>query len=463
MHVCRENTIFAQIFLIKLEGDCHNPLIVYNRNMRANIKRNHLKRVVIVGGGLGGQKLATSLRRSGFQVVLVDKNNYNQFPPLIYQVASAGLEPSNISFPFRRLFQGCKNFFFRMAEVQEIDKEEKAIHTSIGTIHYDYLVLAAGATTNFFGNQNIEAHALPMKTVTESMRLRNTILENLEKAETEDDANRRKALMNIAIVGGGPSGVEIAGALAEMKKTVVPRDYPDLDSSLMDIYLINSGDRLLKSMDKASSLRAEKDLKKMGVKVLLNTRATDITDGQLVLKDGTTIPTQTVIWVSGVKANTIQGIPTGSIGHANRILTDRFNQVKDMQDVFAIGDQSLIEGDPEYPLGHPQLAQVAMQQAENLAGNLIRMSEGKPLAPFSYRNLGTMATIGRKKAVAEIGKFKFGGFFAWVLWLVVHLRSILGVRNKFVVFLNWMWNYFNYKQSLRLILKPYSTNEKMAQ
>ncbi len=463
MHVCRENTIFAQIFLIKLEGDCHNPLIVYNRNMRANIKRNHLKRVVIVGGGLGGQKLATSLRRSGFQVVLVDKNNYNQFPPLIYQVASAGLEPSNISFPFRRLFQGCKNFFFRMAEVQEIDKEEKAIHTSIGTIHYDYLVLAAGATTNFFGNQNIEAHALPMKTVTESMRLRNTILENLEKAETEDDANRRKALMNIAIVGGGPSGVEIAGALAEMKKTVVPRDYPDLDSSLMDIYLINSGDRLLKSMDKASSLRAEKDLKKMGVKVLLNTRATDITDGQLVLKDGTTIPTQTVIWVSGVKANTIQGIPTGSIGHANRILTDRFNQVKDMQDVFAIGDQSLIEGDPEYPLGHPQLAQVAMQQAENLAGNLIRMSEGKPLAPFSYRNLGTMATIGRKKAVAEIGKFKFGGFFAWVLWLVVHLRSILGVRNKFVVFLNWMWNYFNYKQSLRLILKPYSTNKKMAQ
>lgn len=463
MHVCRENTIFAQIFLIKLEGDCHNPLIVYNRNMRANIKRNHLKRVVIVGGGLGGQKLATSLRRSGFQVVLVDKNNYNQFPPLIYQVASAGLEPSNISFPFRRLFQGCKNFFFRMAEVQEIDKEEKAIHTSIGTIHYDYLVLAAGATTNFFGNQNIEAHALPMKTVTESMRLRNTILENLEKAETEDDANRRKALMNIAIVGGGPSGVEIAGALAEMKKTVVPRDYPDLDSSLMDIYLINSGDRLLKSMDKASSLRAEKDLKKMGVKVLLNTRATDITDGQLVLKDGTTIPTQTVIWVSGVKANTIQGIPTGSIGHANRILTDRFNQIKDMQDVFAIGDQSLIEGDPEYPLGHPQLAQVAMQQAENLAGNLIRMSEGKPLAPFSYRNLGTMATIGRKKAVAEIGKFKFGGFFAWVLWLVVHLRSILGVRNKFVVFLNWMWNYFNYKQSLRLILKPYSTNKKMAQ
>ncbi|HCN54378.1 MAG: NAD(P)/FAD-dependent oxidoreductase [Prevotella sp.] len=431
--------------------------------MRANIKRNNLKRVVIVGGGLGGQKLATSLRHTDFQVVLVDKNNYNQFPPLIYQVASAGLEPSNISFPFRRLFQGWKNFFFRMAEVQEIDKQEKAIHTSIGTIHYDYLVLAAGATTNFFGNQNIEAHALPMKTVTESMRLRNTILENLERAETEDDANRRQSLMNIAIVGGGPSGVEIAGALAEMKKTVVPRDYPDLDSSHMEIYLINSGDRLLKSMDKVSSLRAEKDLKEMGVKVLLNTRATDIADGQLVLQNGNTIPTQTVIWVSGVKANAIQGIPTGSIGHANRILTDRFNQVKDMQDVFAIGDQSLVEGDPEYPLGHPQLAQVAMQQAENLAGNLIRISEGKSLVPFSYRNLGTMATIGRKKAVAEIGTFKFGGLVAWVLWLVVHLRSILGVRNKFVVFLNWMWNYINYKQSLRLILKPYSTNKKMAQ
>ena len=421
--------------------------------MRANIKRNEQQRVVVVGGGLGGLKLVSSLRDTDFQVVLVDKNNYNQFPPLIYQVASAGLEPSNISFPFRRLFQGWKNFFFRMAEVQHIDTEEKAIKTSIGTIHYDDLVLAAGATTNFFGNKNIEASALPMKSVSESMRLRNTILQNLERAETEDNEARKQALMNIAIVGGGPSGVEIAGVLAEMKQTILPRDYPDLDTSCMHIYLINATPRLLGAMSERSSREAEKALKELGVEVMTNCMVTDYVDKELVLKDGQRISAETVIWVSGIKANNIDGIPTESIGHAGRILVDRFNRVKGLKDVYAIGDQCIVEGDEAYPYGHPQLAQVAIQQAKTLAKNLIRQEKGETEQPFSYHNLGTMATIGRKRAVVEIGKLKFGGFFAWLLWLVVHLRSILGVKNKTIVFLNWMWSYLNYKQSLRLILK----------
>jgi len=421
--------------------------------MRANIKRNEQRRVVVVGGGLGGLKLVSSLRDTDFQVVLVDKNNYNQFPPLIYQVASAGLEPSNISFPFRRLFQGWKNFFFRMAEVQHIDTEEKAIKTSIGTIHYDDLVLAAGATTNFFGNKNIEASALPMKSVSESMRLRNTILQNLERAETEDNEARKQALMNIAIVGGGPSGVEIAGVLAEMKQTILPRDYPDLDTSCMHIYLINATPRLLGAMSERSSREAERALKELGVEVMTNCMVTDYVDKELVLKDGQRISAETVIWVSGIKANNIDGIPAESIGHAGRILVDRFNRVKGLKDVYAIGDQCIVEGDEAYPYGHPQLAQVAIQQAKTLAKNLIRQEKGETEQPFSYHNLGTMATIGRKKAVVEIGKLKFGGFFAWLLWLIVHLRSILGVKNKTIVFLNWMWSYMNYKQSLRLILK----------
>ena len=421
--------------------------------MRANIRINELTRVVIVGAGLGGLELAMRLRKSGFQVVIVDKNNYNQFPPLIYQVASAGLEPSSISFPLRRIFQGYKQYFCRMAEVKDIDVKEKAIHTSVGTIHYNYLVLAMGGTTNFFGNEDIERHALPMKTVEDAMAPRNHILLALERAETEEDAEKRQKYMNFVIVGGGPSGVEIAGALAEMKKDIVPKDYPDL-ADRMHIYLLNSGNRLLKAMDPASSATAERDLKQMGVHVRNGWRVTDYKDNVVSVGNGETIESTTVIWVSGIKANSIGGVPQESVGHAGRLLTDRFNRVKGMDDVFAIGDQSLVEGDPDWPLGHPQLAQVALQQADNVACNIMRKEEGKELKPFTYKDLGTMATIGRKHAVAEIGKAKFGGLFAWLLWLVVHLRSILGVKNKFIVLLNWIWNYFNYKQSLRLVLRP---------
>ena len=417
--------------------------------MKANIERTEKKRVVIVGGGLGGLELAFKLAGGDFQVVLVDKNNYHQFPPLIYQVASAGLEPSSISFPFRRLFQGHKDFFFRMAEVKAVDAAGKTVVTSVGDIHYDYLVLAAGARTNFFGNKEIEATTLPMKSVSEAMQLRNTILRNLEKAETEEDPARRQALMNIVVVGGGASGVEIAGAVAEMKKNIIARDYPDLDSSQMHIYLVNAGKRLLAAMDPVSSARAERDLKALHVHIRQPQFATEYKDGILKTSAGLEIPARTVIWVSGICANTIEGLPAESIGHAGRILTDRFCRVKGVQDVFAIGDQSLIEGDEEYPLGHPQLAQVAMQQAKTVAENLKSLQCGGEEKPFKYRNLGVMATIGRNHAVAEIG----GGFAAWVLWLVVHLRSILGVKNKAFILLNWVWNYLNYKQSLRLILK----------
>lgn len=421
--------------------------------MRANIRIKHdLTRVVIVGCGLGGLKLATSLRKSGYQVVIVDKNNYNQFPPLIYQVASAGLEPSNIAFPIRRIFQGYKNYFYRMAEVSDIDVKEKTIHTSVGTIHYNYLVLAMGGTTNYFGNKNIERNTYPMKTVADGIALRNHILEMLERAVTEEDEQKRQKYLNFVIVGGGPSGVEIAGALAEMKKDIVPRDYPDL-ADRMHIYLINASSCLLNTMDPVSSATAEKELKRMGVHVRNNWLVTDYKDNVVIVNNGESIESASVIWVSGIRANSIDGVPGDAVGHAGRLLCDRFNQVKGMDDVFVIGDQSLIEGDPEWKLGHPQLAQVALQQAANVAANIQRKEKGEEMQPFVYKNLGTMATIGRNHAVAEIGKAKFGGFIAWMLWLVVHLRSILGVKNKFFVLLNWMWNYFNYRQSLRLILR----------
>ena len=421
--------------------------------MKANIEHTDKKRIVIVGGGLGGLELAFKLVDDDYQVVLIDKNNYHQFPPLIYQVASGGLEPSSISFPFRRLFQGKKDFFFRMAKVESVNTDKKTIKTTVGEIDYDYLVMAFGAKTNFFGNKDIEATTLPMKSVSEAMRLRNTILRNLELALTEEDPARKQALMNIVVVGGGASGVEIAGAVAEMKKNIIARDYPDLDSSQMHIYLVNAVDRLLSAMDPVSSKRAERDLKELHVHIRQPQFATEYKDGILKTSAGLEIPTQTVIWVSGICANTVEGFPAESIGHAGRFLTDRFCRVKGVKDVYAIGDVSLVEGDEEYPLGHPQLAQVAMQQAKTVAKNFKAMSKGKELKPFKYKNLGVMATIGRNHAVAEISGKKFGGFPAWALWLIVHLRSILGVKNKTFILLNWVWNYINYKQSLRLILK----------
>ena len=421
--------------------------------MSCNVPKTDKKRVVIVGGGFGGLKLAQKLVKSKFQVVLIDKNNYHQFPPLIYQVASSGIEPSSIAFPFRRIFQRRKDFYFRLAEVRSIMPQEKMIQTSIGKLSYDYLVLACGATTNFFGNQVIAENAIPMKTLSESMGLRNALLDNFERALTCASLQERQELLNVVIVGGGATGVEIAGALSEMKNFVLPKDYPDLPNSLMNIYLIESQPRLLSAMSEKSSDNVLKYLRSMGVNVLLNQRVTDYKDHTVYINDGSTIATRTFIWVTGVMAQPIGMLPASCVGRGGRILVDACNRVKGMDGVFSIGDQCLmLDADPQWKGGHPQLAQVAIQQGNLLATNLKRIEKGKSPKPFVYKNLGTMATVGRNKAVAEFAGIKMGGFLAWVMWLVVHLRSILGVRNKFIVFFNWMINYFSYGQSLRLII-----------
>lgn len=436
--------------------------------MSINIQRNQKKRVVIVGGGLGGLRLAEDLYGSGMQVVLIDKNNFHQFPPLIYQIASAGIDPSSISFPFRQIFRKRKDFYFRMAEARMVDTEKKILQTSIGKIDYDYLVLAAGATTNFFGNKNIEEWAIPMKTVPEAMGLRNALLSNFERALTCATEEERQELLNVVIVGGGATGVEIAGALSEMKRYVIPYDYPDMDSSLMHIYLIEAGDRLLAGMSQDSSKKAYDFLKSMGVDIQFGKMVTDYRDHMVIMKDGTEIPTRTFIWVSGIRANAMPGISEDHLGRGFRFKVDQFNRIPGLNDVFAIGDQCLQTTDPAYPNGHPQVAQVAIQQAKNLAKNIKRINEGhaddNSLTPFKYNNLGSMATIGRNKAVVEIGKFHSQGFFAWILWLVVHLRSILGVKNKMMVLLNWLWKYVSYNDSIRMITyatKPREVVERM--
>lgn len=436
--------------------------------MSINIQRNQKKRVVIVGGGLGGLRLAEDLYGSGMQVVLIDKNNFHQFPPLIYQIASAGIDPSSISFPFRQIFRKRKDFYFRMAEARMVDTEKKILQTSIGKIDYDYLVLAAGATTNFFGNKNIEEWAIPMKTVPEAMGLRNALLSNFERALTCATEEERQELLNVVIVGGGATGVEIAGALSEMKRYVIPYDYPDMDSSLMHIYLIEAGDRLIAGMSQDSSKKAYDFLKSMGVDIQFGKMVTDYRDHKVIMKDGTEIPTRTFLWVSGIRANAMPGISEDHLGRGFRFKVDQFNRIPGLNDVFAIGDQCLQTTDHAYPNGHPQVAQVAIQQAKNLAKNIKRINEGhaddNSLTPFKYNNLGSMATIGRNKAVVEIGKFHSQGFFAWILWLVVHLRSILGVKNKMMVLLNWLWKYVSYNDSIRMITyatKPREVLERM--
>lgn len=435
--------------------------------MSINIQRNQKKRVVIVGGGLGGLRLAEDLYGSGMQVVLIDKNNFHQFPPLIYQIASAGIDPSSISFPFRQIFRKRKDFYFRMAEARMVDTEKKILQTSIGKIDYDYLVLAAGATTNFFGNKNIEEWAIPMKTVPEAMGLRNALLSNFERALTCATEEERQELLNVVIVGGGATGVEIAGALAEMRRYVIPYDYPDMDSSLMHIYLIEAGDRLLAGLSQESSQKAYEFLKSMGVDIQFGKMVTDYRDHKVIMKDGTEIPTRTFLWVSGIRANAMPGIDESHLGRGFRFKVDEYNRIPGVEDVFVIGDQCLQTSDASYPNGHPQVAQVAIQQAKNLAKNLkliVKGADSSELTAFRYKNLGSMATIGRNKAVVEIGKFRSQGFFAWVLWLVVHLRSILGVKNKMMVLLNWLWKYVSYNDSIRMITyatKPREVEERM--
>ena len=423
---------------------------------KINIPESDRPRVVIVGGGFGGLQLARKLVKSDYQVVLIDKNNYHQFQPLFYQVAMAGLEPSSIVFPFRKLFQGRKNIFIRMAEVTGVDTAARRVDTPFGHCNYDYLIVATGADTNYYGNADIARHTLPMKSVSEALYLRNHILDDYEDALTTPGYDDRQELVDIVIVGGGATGVELAGSLAEMRKYVLPRDYPELHvREEVDIYLIQSGDKLLKGMTEESSAKALEYLREMGVRVILNDRVTSF-DGKLVqLKHGQAIPTQKVIWAAGITGQSLPGLPGDAITHGNRLAVDEFNRVRGTERVFAVGDVCYMET-PDWPQGHPQVAQTAIQMGSHLAKNLRHELRGRKWEPFRYHDKGSMATVGRARAVVDIPKpkFHFAGVFAWLLWLLVHLFAILGTRNKVFVFLNWLYNYVNYNQSLRLIIKP---------
>jgi NADH dehydrogenase len=421
--------------------------------MIVNPPLNGHKRVVIAGAGFGGLKLARHLANKPFQVVLIDKNNYHSFQPLFYQVATAGIEPSAISFPLRKIFQGYKNIHVRMARVKKVLPESQEIETSTGNLHYDYLVLAMGAGNNFFGNASISQFSLPMKSVGESLGLRNTILNNFEKALNTADPAEQDRLMNMVVVGGGPTGVEISGALAEMKNFVLPKDYPELDFSRMHIYLVENGSRLLGGMSEISSEKAKKYLERLGVTVMLNSLVKDFDNETVWLEKDRKLSARTLIWAAGIKANTVEGLDGNVVTRNNRIKVDHHNRIAGYENIFAIGDAALMTTD-SYPNGHPQVAQVAVQQARTLARNLRNIQENKPLKKYVYHDMGTLATVGRNRAVVDLSFIRFQGLLAWFFWMFIHLMAIVGVKNRLLIFINWAYYYFTYDQSLRLIIKP---------
>ncbi|MEF3078725.1 NAD(P)/FAD-dependent oxidoreductase [Winogradskyella poriferorum] len=420
-----------------------------------NIPQSNLPRVVIIGGGFAGINLAKTIANKNLQVVLIDKHNYHTFQPLLYQVSSSGLEPDSIAYPLRKIIKKHKTSFFRLAEVNEIQPEQKNIKTSIGDLTYDYLVLATGTKTNFFGNTDIEKNSMPMKSVPQALNIRSLILQNFEKAAIANTKEEREAYLNFVIVGGGPTGVELAGAIAELKNNILPRDYHDLNANDMHIHLLEGSTRVLPPMSEHASKKAEKFLKALGVNVHCNTQVTDY-DG-LVVSTNTDLKLQseTLIWAAGVTGAPVGGLNASAlVDRANRYKVNEFNQVEGYDNIFAIGDIALMTSE-DYPKGHPQVAQPAIQQGKLLGKNLLKLAQKQPMKPFKYFDKGSMATIGRNKAVVDLKPYKFGGFFAWFIWMFVHLMSLVGFRNRVIVFFNWTYNYINFDKAARLIIRPY--------
>lgn len=435
-------------------------LVIYAVALQKPLKMTK-KHVVILGAGFAGLQLARRLNNTGYEVTVVDQYNFHQFQPLFYQVATARLEPSSISFPLRKVFQRKKNIHVRISKVEAVDTALNKVITADGDILYDYLVIATGCTSNFFGNKNIERYAFPMKSTTEAIALRNRILLNFEDALTATP-EELEGIMNIVIVGGGPTGVELAGSLAEMKTKILPRDYPDMDFSKLGIYLLEGQGSTLAAMSEKAQTASRKYLEAMGVQVWVNTIVEDY-DGKLVnTKDGRTIPSHTLIWAAGVKGNVPDGISSEQVVRGNRIKVDQYNRLDGMENVFAVGDIAYMENDA-WPKGHPQLANVANNQAKNLADNMKRLMSGAAMKPFVYKNPGTMATIGKRKAVVDLPAFSFKGFFAWLFWMFLHLMLILSVKNKLFIFINWAISYVTNDTTLRLILLPTRKQLEMAE
>jgi NADH dehydrogenase len=421
--------------------------------MTQNIPETNKKRVVIAGAGFAGLKLARKLCKRNYQVVLLDRNNYHQFQPLMYQVATSGLESTAISFPLRHIFRNCNDVHIRVTEILSVNTSENIVETSIGNFDYHYLVIATGVTTNYFGLKNVEANAFSMKSVNESLVIRNKILNDFEKAISVESAEERKSLMTIGVVGGGPTGVELCGTLAEMKKHVLPKDYPELDFKDMEIYLFEATDKLLRTMSDNSSQKAEQYLTKLGVNVILNKSVSDFDGNVISMSDGTKINSKTLIWASGIIGEKINGLNDNIYVRGCRIKADEFNRIEGYENIFVLGDISYLTNE-KYPNGHPQIAQVAIQQASNLAANFKNIHQGKQLKPFSYFDLGSMATIGKNLAVVDLPFIKFHGFFAWMVWMFVHLMAIVGTKNRLFIFINWAWNYITWDRSYRLIYRP---------
>jgi NADH:ubiquinone reductase (H+-translocating) len=420
-----------------------------------------VKKVVVVGGGFAGINFAKRMANDDrFYVTLVDKNNYHFFPPLLYQVATAFLEPSSISYPFRRMFQEKPNLRFYLGSLVKINPESNSIETDTGMLTYDYLVLAVGTETNYFGMENVKRNSWPMKTINDAINLRNHLLLNMEAAVRTTDSDERDRLLNIVISGGGPTGVEIAGMLAEMGRNIVAKEYPEIKDLSAHIYLIDAGPVLLGPMSKKSQEEVTRSLLRLGVKIKLNLAVKDYVDGNVLLANGQTIPTCVLIWASGVTGRALPGLPADIFGRGKRVQVDEYNRVKGTDNIFAIGDICLQTTDANFPNGHPQLAQVAIQQGKLLASNFKKMEGDEPLIPFSYNDKGSMAIISKYKAVADLPKSFVKGFFAWLMWLFVHIIPIVGFRNKLDIGFSWLWAFVTNDPTLRLIIRPKEQEEE---